>query len=628
MQDGAVERKPSPRGIVALAALGVVFGDIGTDPLYAFRQCFHNGVDIVPSAENVTGVVSLILWSLIFVVSIKYLTFVMRADHDGEGGILALLALVLPAPVRGVIPRPTWLTFLIIIGAGMLFGDGVITPAVSVLSAVEGLKVATSAAEPYVVPITVAVLVVLFLFQSRGTQKIGRVFGPVMIVWFLAIAITGAVGIASHPAVLWAIDPRHVFEFMFHNGFASIVVLGAVVLCVSGVEALYADMSHFGRAPIALAWYAMVFPALVLNFAGQGALVLNDPRALDQPFFALVPGWALYPMVAIATIATVIASQALISGAFTLAEQAIELGFLPRLQITHTSQEFEGQVFLPFINVLLAVVCLTLVITFRSSAKLADAYGLAVAVTMTVTSIGYFSVIRQKFGWKLLPSLALVGAFLAVDLSYVAGSIPKIPTGGWIPLSICVVLFVVAIVWRAGRRRMGQSYLDQSVPVAEFLAETRATGSTITGTAVFMTTDPEGIPFVLRHQWARTRAIHERIVLLTVLSDTQPAVADAERVAVEELAPSLVRVTARFGFMEQPTLGPIVASCKSFGLALDDKATAYFIADPVVVPGKSDLLHTWRRELFGVLLRNSRPLTSTMGIPADQLAKLGLEVAL
>ncbi len=620
--------KASPKGVMALAALGIVFGDIGTNPLYAFRQCFHNGVEIAPTPENVTGVISLILWSLIFVVSIKYLTFVMRADHDGEGGILALLALVLPKPVRGVIPGATWLTFLIVIGAGMLFGDGVITPAVSVLSAVEGLKVASSAAEPYVVPITVAVLLALFALQVRGTQKIGQIFGPVMIVWFAAIAVTGVAGIAEHATVLWAIDPRHLLHFMTSNGFAGVVVLGAVVLCVSGVEALYADMSHFGRAPIALAWYTMVFPALLLNFAGQGARVLVDPKALDAPFFALVPSWGLYPMVAIATAATIIASQALISGAFTLAQQAIELGFLPRMRVLHTSAEFFGQVFVPFINVLLAVVCLTLVITFRSSAKLADAYGLAVSVTMAVTSIGYFSVVRKKFGWNLLAAVLLAGAFLFVDLSYVAGSIPKIPTGGWIPLSICVALFAIAITWRAGRRRMEQSLVGQSVPVANFLAETRASKFSITGTAVFLTADPEGIPFLLRHHWARTHAMHERIVLLTILTDNRPVVGEGDRVDVETLAPALIRVTARFGFMEQPLLAPIVRACKTFGLALDDKGTAYFTADPVVVPGARDTMHAWRRALFGFLLRNSQPLTATMSIPADQLAKLSFEVAL
>lgn len=620
--------KASPKGVMALAALGVVFGDIGTDPLYAFRQCFHNGVKIVPTPENVTGVVSLILWSLIFVVSIKYLTFVMRADHDGEGGILALLALVLPAPLRGVIPRATWLTFLIIIGAGMLFGDGVITPAVSVLSAVEGLKVATIAAEPYIVPVTVAVLIALFAFQARGTQKVGRIFGPVMIVWFAAIAATGVAGIAGYPAVLWAIDPRHLLHFMASNGLGGVIVLGAVVLCVSGVEALYADMSHFGRAPIALAWYTMVFPALLVNFAGQGARVLADPKALDAPFFALVPSWGLYPMVAIATGATIIASQALISGAFTLTQQAIELGFLPRMRVLHTSEEFSGQVFVPFINVLLAVVCLMLVMAFRSSAKLADAYGLAVAVTMTVTSIGYFAVVRRKFGWKLLAAVPLAGAFLIVDLSYVAGSIPKIPTGGWIPLSICVVLFAIATTWRAGWRRMGQSNVDQSVPVADFLAEIRASKVSITGTAVFVTADPEGVPFLLRHHWARTQAKHERIVLLTMLTDNRPFVREAERVHVETLAPALIRITSHFGFMEHPLLVPIVQSCKSFGLALDDKRTTYFTADPIIMPGDKDIMHAWRRALFGFLFRNSQPLTATMGIPADQLAKLGFAVAL
>lgn len=611
---------------MALAALGVVFGDIGTDPLYAFRQCFHNGVALAVTPENVIGIVSLILWSLIFVVSIKYLTFVMRADHHDEGGILALLALILPAPVRGVLPRATWLTFLIIVGAGMLFGDGIITPAISVLSAVEGLKVATAAAQPYVVPIAALLLVALFALQSRGTQRIGGIFGPVMVLWFTAIAATGVAGIVQHPAVLWAVDPRYFMHFMASHGLAGVIVLGAVVLCVSGVEALYADLSHFGRVPITIAWYAMVFPALLLNFAGQGARVLTDPKALDAPFFALVPSWGLYPMVILATAATIIASQALISGAFTLAEQAIELGFIPRMRVLHTSQELRGQVYVPFINVLLAIACVTLVLTFKSSARLADAYGLAVAVTMTATSIGYFSVVRRKFRWGLPAAVSLVVAFLIADVSYVAGSIPKIPTGGWIPLSICVVLFVIATTWRAGRRRIGQRFVDESVPVEEFLAETRQSNTLLTGTAVFLTADPQGVPFLLRHHWARTQALHERVVLLTVLTDNRPFVRETNRVRVETLAPELVRVTAHFGFMEQPLIASIERSCKGHGLSLDQEDTAYFVSDPVVVPAARGPLHAWRRALFAFLLRNSQPLTATMGIPAAQLAELGLEV--
>lgn len=613
---------------LVVAAIGVVFGDIGTSPLYAFRQAFTNLLHLTPTYDNVMGVLSLILWSLILIVFVRYIGLVMRVSHAGEGGILALLAFVLPSNRRGVPPEATWLTFLIILGAGMLFGDGVITPAVSVLSSVEGLSVATSAAQPFVVPIAVGLLVALFAFQSRGTARIGAVFGPVMLLWFLTIAALGLSGIARHPAVLLAFNPLYIERFFSIHGILGVAIFGAIVLCVSGVEALYADMSHFGRGPIATAWTIVVFPALAINYIGQGALVLSDPTALENPFYRLVPPVALYGVVIVATIATIIASQALISGVFTLAKQAIALGFIPRTRVIYTSALHHGQVYVPALNWVLAVVCVGLVVGFRSSVRLADAYGLAVAVTMVVTSVAYFEVVRRKLHWNVWIAALSTAPFLAVELLFVFGSLRKLFEGAYIPVVISIVVFVLASVWRHGRRRVAKSFVEQSEPVERFLDDVKGRlGAPFQGTAVFLTADSEGVPFVMRHHWARTHSVDERIVLLTILFSNEPYVAETGRVRVEHLAPNLLRITARFGFMEKLDIAPIVAGCGGLGVRIGGDDTTYYSADPVIVPEARD---PWwsalRRSLYVFLKRNARPMTSSLGIPADALAKLGLEV--
>ncbi len=619
-------RSPLPAAL-ALGALGVVFGDIGTSPLYAFRQCFAGLLHVAPTHENVLGLLSLILWSLILIVSVRYIGMVMRLAHDGEGGILALLAFVLPPVERGVPPKATWLTFLIILGAGMLFGDGIITPAVSVLSSVEGLAVATSDAQPFIVPIAVGILIVLFLFQNRGTARIGSVFGPIMLVWFGTIGLLGLLGIARYPAALWAFDPLYIVRFFAHHGFAALTVFGAIVLCVSGVEALYADMSHFGRAPIALAWTVVVFPALVLNYIGQGALVLSDPAGLANPFYLLTPRWALYPTVAIATIATIIASQALISGVFTLTKQGISLGFIPRMRVIYTSLAHRGQVYVPFVNRLLAVICILLVVTFRSSGRLADAYGLAVAVTMVVTSVAYFEVVRGRLRWGLPAALVSTVPFIALEALFVIGSLPKVREGGWIPLVVSAVIFAVAGSWRAGRRRLAIVQREQSQPVRAFLREVRGRlGVRYHGTAVFLTGDPEGIPFVLRHHWARTHSVDEKIVLLTIIPSTEPYVRGDRRVAVEWLSEGLVRVTAVFGFMEKIDIARITHACAAAGLHIGGEDTTYYSADPQIVAARGGLFHALWRGLYIVLRRNARSVTSSLGIPPDAHARLGIEV--
>jgi KUP system potassium uptake protein len=620
---------PPLRAALALGALGIVFGDIGTSPLYAFRQSFVGLLRVAPTHDNVLGLLSLVLWSLILIVFVRYIGMVMRLAHGGEGGILALLAFVLPPVKRGVPPKAGWLTFLVILGAGMLFGDGIITPAVSVLSSVEGLGVATSDAQPYIVPIAVGILIALFLVQSRGTGRIGSIFGPIMLAWFAVIGFLGLLGIAKYPAALQAFNPLYIVRFFAHHGFVGLAVFGAIVLCVSGVEALYADMSHFGRVPIAAAWTAVVFPALVANYIGQGALVLAEPATLANPFYLLTPRWALYPVVAIATAATIIASQALISGVFTLTKQGISLGFIPRMRVIYTSVAHRGQVYVPFVNRLLVIICIALVLTFQSSARLANAYGLAVAGTMVVTSIAYFEVVRVRFRWSLTAALLATLPFLALEALFVIGSLPKVLEGGWIPLVVSAVIFVVAGAWRAGRRRVAIVQLEQSQPVGSFLHDVKGRlGVPYQGTAVFLTGDPEGIPFVLRHHWARTHSVDEKIVLLTIIPSTDPYVSGERRVTIECLSEALVRVTASFGFMERLDIARITHACASAGLHIGGADTTYYSADPHIVPVGRGIFRAFWRSIYVVLRRNARSVTSTLGIPADAHARLGVEVSM
>ena len=612
---------------MTVAALGVVFGDIGTSPLYALKTCFTSA-RAAPTGENVLAMLSLIVWALIVVVCIKYVSIVMRVDHDGEGGILALLALLLPKPERGMPAPATWILVVVVIGAGMLFGDGVITPAISVISAVEGLGVATTSAQPLIVPISLAIIIGLFVIQARGTEKVGALFGPVMVVWFVAIAIAGIAGVAAHPGVLWAVDPRHGLTFLTHHGRDGFFVLGGVVLCITGVEALYADLSHFGRGPIAAAWYGLVWPAVTLSYLGQGARLLNDPGAFGNPFFALAGGPWLIPMVVLATAATVIASQALISGAFTLAEQAIALSLSPRMEVVHTSNRYPGQVFVPAVNVTLGVACALLVVTFRSSDRLAAAYGLAVSVTMMATSIAFYVVVSRRLHWNPVVAMATLIGFVIVDGSFVVAGLPKFLEGGYIPVAICAAVVTVALTWLQGRRCVARSVRRQVEPIDQFLDETydQPLGKA-SGTMVFLSGDPEGIPFMANHRWLRARAQHERIVVLT-LSRLPSPYADAQRrVKIERLSDRLIRVIAHFGYMEPPRIDVIVNACEANGLQLDDPETSFFYADAKLtkMPGGMPGPQRW---LFGVLSRNSRPLSDDLKIPADRRVELGLEVAI
>jgi KUP system potassium uptake protein len=509
----------------------------------------------------------------------------------------------------------------------MVFGDGMITPAISVLSAVEGMVVATPAAAPFVVPITIGILIALFAVQSRGAGRIGAVFGPVMLLWFLVLALAGAFAIAHDPRVLVALNPAHALGFLVHNGWFSVLVLGAIVLCVTGVEAMYADLAHFGRRPIWLAWYGAVFPALLLNYYGQGALTLVDPSKLANPFYGLYPAWALVPMIVLATAATVIASQALISGAYSLTQQAVQLGYLPRLKVVHTSKSVEGQIYMPFVTVALAVACVALVLAFRSSDRLGTAYGLAVTITMLADSIAIGWVMRDRWGWRVPAIAALVALFVTIDGAFLIGNLPKLLEGGYVPLGIALVVFTLFSTWVAGRRRLALALAELATPIEEFVAEVDdEPASTTDSTAIFLTPHPEGIPFILRHHWLKTRMLHEEVVLLTILSVRRPYVNPAERVHIEQIVPRLTRVTAEYGFMETPNVDEIWSRCRPQvppEIELED--ADYFLARPRIVPSEGKgAFPGWRRWLLGYMMRNANPFTDSIGIPPDRIVEFSV----
>ncbi len=610
---------------VVVAALGVVFGDIGTSPLYALKTCFTTA-NVSPTAENVLGILSLVFWALVIVVCIKYVGTLLRIDHDGEGGILALLALASPPRILGVPIRAGWLVWVVAVGAAMLFGDGVITPSISVISAIEGLDVVTKAAHPAIVPLAIAILLGLFFIQKRGSAKVGALFGPVMALWFAAIAVAGLLEVVKNPSVLAALSPGHGIYFITHHGPFGFLVFGAVVLCITGVEALYADLSHFGRRPIVAGWYVFVFPALICNYFGQGALLLHDRGALENPFYGLTTGWATMPMVVLATAATVIASQALISGAFTLAEQAVALNLWPRLQVEHTSNRRAGEVYVPSVNVVLAIGCTLLILAFRSSDRLASAYGLAVAATMFCTSIAFFVVATQVRHWNRAVAIATVTAFLIVDGTFVLAALPKFIDGAWVPIAIALVLLTIAMTWLEGRRCTARTVVEQQMPTGDLLAlQKNATGEP-PGTLVFFTGDPRGVPFVARHRWVRERAKRERVVLLTLVRAARPYVPKAQRVKIEHRTDRFILVGASFGYMERPRIEPILAACEARSLHIDDDETSFFYTDPKIVAAERNPAPRWQRLLFTFLQRNARPMPDELDIRAERRVQLGVDV--
>jgi KUP system potassium uptake protein len=622
------EQNANARFPIALmiAALGVVYGDIGTSPLYALRECFQGTHAVPPTEPNVMGVLSLIFWSLVGIVSIKYLTFVLRADNKGEGGILSLLALAFSEGQDETKKRAA-LVALGVFGAALLYGDGMITPCVTVLGAIEGLEVATPFFTPYIVPITIAILVAVFAFQHVGTGGMGKVFGPVTLVWFAAIAALGVRGILLAPRVLLAISPHYAARFLLDNGFVAFVVLGAVFLVVTGAEALYADLGHFGARPIQLTWFIVVFPALLLNYLGQGALLLVTPSAVENPFYNLSPRWALYPMVVLATLASVIASQALISGAFSITMQAIQLGYLPRMEIRHTSSETRGQIYLPMVNWLLMLACIGLVLGFQSSSRLAAAYGIAVTLTMLITTILFYFAARRLWNWSAAKAGWLCAAFLTIELIFFGANALKILHGGWFPLAVAAGIFAVMTTWKTGRRLLRDRLFASMMPQDLFVAEIKSTPPLrVKGTAVFMSGNPDATPLALLHNLKHNKVLHERTVLLTI-STAETAHVDPEaNVRVEPMGEGLFRVVARYGFMDEPNIKQLLSACAARGLAFRTEDTTFFLSRETILPSARPGMALWREKLFAFLARNAQPATAFFRLPANRVVELGMQV--
>ncbi|WP_223913403.1 potassium transporter Kup [Geobacter sp. AOG1] len=616
------------RGLaLSITALGVVYGDIGTSPLYALRECFHGSHPLPSTPENVLGILSLVFWALTLVISVKYLLFLTRADNRGEGGILALLALLTPRQFLSTAQR-RYLLPLGLFGAALLYGDGVITPAISVLSAVEGLKVAAPTLERFVVPTTVLILILLFLFQKRGTAKVGAVFGPVMATWFSAIAILGIGGIVRAPEVIYAINPLHGVLFFMENGPLAFRALGSVFLVVTGGEALYADMGHFGRQPIRRAWFAFVLPALLLNYFGQGALLLVRPSEATEPFYHLAPTWALYPLVILATLATVIASQAVISGAFSLTSQAMQLGYSPRFRLVQTSSEEIGQVYLPTVNWGLMLATLTLVFGFGTSTNLAGAYGVAVTTTMVITTILAFFLMVKRWHWKATTACTLAGLFLFIDLSFFAANLLKIGNGGWFPLVAGTAVFTLMASWRRGRNVLGKRLRGGRESLEGFIDRVAtAPPYRVQGTAVFMTGRPTGTPPIIHHHLSHNQVLHEQVIILTVLTEEVPRVPAAERVSVTVMPLGFARVIVRYGFMQSPNVPVALRQCESLGLSVELEHTTYYLARETVIstPRPSGMMR-WQEKLFAFMSRNSLPATAFYNIPAEQVVELGQQV--
>lgn len=597
----------------------MVFGDIGTSPLYAIREAFFGVHPLPPDRENVLGILSLIFWSLIVVVSLKYLVFVLRADNRGEGGIFALLSL-LGARRAGAV------TLLALVGASLLYGDGIITPAISVLSAVEGLEVATSTFRPVVLPLTVAILLLFFAVQRWGTGRLAMAYGWVMQGWFASLFLLGLRGVLLEPAVLEAANPAHALIFFERNGFDGFVALGAVVLCVTGAEAIYADLGHFGRSPIRWAWGLVVLPALLFNYAGQAAILLRDPGA-SHPFFALVPAPLLYPMVVLATTAAVVASQAVVSGAFSITRQAVQLGFLPRVRIVHTSRVIRGRIFVPTINRLLAVACVGAVLVFRDSDGLAAAYGLAVTGNMVITSLLYYLVARRSFAWSAAFALPLVGLFLVFDLGFLSANLVKLVHGGWVPALVATGLVLVMRSWEEGRRVLGAEVARRSPPLDVFLEELRERKPVrIPGTAVFLSSNPTGLSPAFVHHFRSIGVLHESVVFFTAVSVERPAVPNSERVDVQKLDAGMYRAIAYYGYMETPDVPRDVELVRQAGLPVDPAGVHYFLGRQVVVSTGTSDLAGWRKRLFLFLSRNAATAPSFFRLPAERVIEIGLEI--
>jgi KUP system potassium uptake protein len=614
------------RTALTLAALGIVYGDIGTSPLYAAKQTFHpdHGIELTP--HNVLGGVSAIFWALMIVVSLKYVILIMRANNKGEGGIMALLTLASSA----VKDRPHWHAPIMLLGAfgaALFYGDAVLTPAISVLSAVEGLEVGTAAFQPYVLPIAVGVVIGLFSLQRQGTSIVGALFGPVAVLWFVAIAVLGLHGIAMHPQILRALDPLYALGFLTQHGVASFVVLGAVLLAFTGAEALYADMGHFGKAPIRIAWFSLVFPSLTLNYFGQGALLIAQPDALDNPFYLLAPEWALYPLVALATAATVIASQATISGTYSLTKQAIQLDYLPRMNVRQTSAHERGQIYMPGANWVLLIVIIAAILGFGSSSRLASAYGVAVSGTMLVTTILTFFVIRFAWGYNLALCIAVTGFFIFIDAAFFASSLLKVLEGGWFPLALAAIVFTVMTTWHRGREIALATQTKSSVPLATFLQSmAKDPPHRVPGTAIFMVDHADFVSRALLQNFACNKVLHERVIFLTILIRSVPWVPASERIGIEPLGGGFYRMLVHFGFMDRPDVTAALELCAQRGFALDPASTWFLLSRSTVIPSPKEGMALWRERLFGAMTRNARTAGDYFNIPSDQVIELGTKI--
>ncbi len=620
------QNKKSKLIALTLAAVGIVYGDIGTSQLYTLKTIFDPTHGLALNAPNLLGVVSLIFWGLTIIVSLKYVTLVLRADNRGEGGIIALMALAL-----GSVSKDSRLYVALLMtgvfGAALFYGDSVITPAISVLSAIEGLEVATPAMKAYVVPLTIIVLVALYSVQSHGTAGIGRWFGPIMALWFLVLAAMGVVNIAETPQILAALNPMHALAFMVDNRFIAFIALGAIVLAFTGAEALYADMGHFGKGPIRMAWFFITFPALALNYLGQGGLLLAHPEAISNPFYQQLGSWSVYPLVALSTVATVIASQATISGTFSMTKQAMALGFLPRMRVLHTSESEIGQIYLPAVNWLQLVVVLMAVIGFGSSENLAAAYGIAVTATMLATTILTFFVIRYRWKMNLLLCWAATGFFLVIDIAFFSANALKLFHGGWFPLLLGAVLFTLMLTWKRGRQLVFQNLQKHAVPLEEFLESLFiAPPARVPGTAIFLRGASDGVPHAMLHNLSHNKVLHERVVFLTINIADTPWVAASERVQVVPLGHACYQLNAHYGFKDEPDIPTVLAMCRDVGLPFEMMETSFFIARQTVISTPGEGMMPWREHLFATMSRNARDAADYFRIPTNRVIELGTQV--
>jgi KUP system potassium uptake protein len=611
---------------LTLGSIGVVYGDIGTSPLYALRESVLAAVGPnAPASEAIVlGILSLIIWALILVVTVKYVVILLRADNKGEGGTLALMALANKA-----VGGSSMLVLLGIISGALFYGDAIITPALSVLSAIEGLKLKTPAFEPYVVPITALILVTLFAVQSRGTAKVAAFFGPITLIWFIAIAAAGVPQIVLNPTVLLAFNPLHGLSFLLTHGVIGFMTLGAVFLVVTGAEALYADLGHFGKRPIRAAWLGVALPALTINYLGQGALVLADPKAIENPFFLLYPDWALWPMIALATAATVIASQAVITGAYSITQQAIQLGLLPRLEIQHTSESLIGQIYMPKVNTLLLIGVLLLVGLFRSSSALASAYGIAVTGTMVVTGMMAFVVIWKVWRWSAIAAAALIAPLLALDLTFLSANLLKVFEGGWMPLALGSIVMLLMYTWRRGSRLLFEKSRKLEFPLADLVAMLeKRPPQRVSGTAVFLTSDPASAPTALMHSLKHYKVLHEKNVILTIETAPTPRIDPSERVRMEEISETFSKVTLRFGFMESPNVPKTLAIARKLGWQFDIMSTSFFLSRRALKPAASSGMPRWQDHLFISMSRSANDATDYFQIPTGRVVEVGTQVTI